>query len=214
MIDAKLRDAALAKVTTFAEHQRLALRTAGAHPESPRQLPCWGLGLAGEAAETSEKIIASLEDSNGFLGHTPTIEDELGDTLWYAAVGSHAIGLTFQELLDLGWDDLNAFQAEAYALEGIDGLPRRLALPHVALQMMIRAGTFADQVKKVAFHRHPFEDHQRGLETHLAMVVHYIAVIGHIEQRTLSEIATRNIEKLQARYPRGFSTAASRRRVT
>lgn len=69
------------------------------------------------------------------------------------------------------------------------------------------AGEVADMQKKAMFHQHPLDRDEMIKE--LGDVLWYIAAAALALNTTLSEIAERNIHKLQDRYQGGFSADAS-----
>lgn len=73
------------------------------------------------------------------------------------------------------------------------------------------AGEFADLVKKHLFHGRPLVLEKAAKE--LGDTLWYLAMAADALGLSLSEVATLNIEKLRARYPDGFSHAASAARV-
>lgn len=77
----------------------------------------------------------------------------------------------------------------------------------VAALAMISAGALADYIKKHIGHGHPLDLEKLKLE--LGDVLWYVAMLAHINGLSLMEVANANIEKLQKRYPNGFSTEAS-----
>lgn len=77
----------------------------------------------------------------------------------------------------------------------------------LALGLTGEAGEVADHLKKVLGHGHPMD--VDDLEGELGDVLWYIAALASYHDIPLSRIAERNICKLEARYPDGFSTEAS-----
>jgi len=69
------------------------------------------------------------------------------------------------------------------------------------------AGEIADVIKKVVGHGHPKE--RKKMCDELGDLMWYIAMIAAEYQLSLYDIAGRNVEKLQKRYPSGFSTERS-----
>lgn len=74
---------------TFAEYQKLAMRTAADSP-----IECAALGLCGEAGEFADLLKKHL-----YHGH-PLIHDratkELGDVLWYVALACERLGVSLE----------------------------------------------------------------------------------------------------------------------
>jgi NTP pyrophosphatase (non-canonical NTP hydrolase) len=69
------------------------------------------------------------------------------------------------------------------------------------------SGEVVDEIKKVIFHGH-FADRDR-FKKELGDVLWYLTDIATTLGLTLSEIAEHNIEKLEKRYPNGFSSEDS-----
>lgn len=84
-------------------------------------------------------------------------------------------------------------------------------LPAYALGVAGEAGEVADLVKKHIGHGHDLDVDK--LANELGDVLWYVAGLAHVLGLTMSDIAQRNIDKLQKRYPDGFSSAASIARV-
>lgn len=80
-----------------------------------------------------------------------------------------------------------------------------------ALGLCGEAGEFADAVKKHVGHGHPLDDSKLALEA--GDVLWYAAEAAAVLGFNLSVVASRNVAKLRARFPAGFSTEASLARV-
>ena len=76
-----------------------------------------------------------------------------------------------------------------------------------ALGLTGEAGEVADSIKKVIFHGHKSD--YEALVKELGDVCWYIALLCHAIGVPLEEVMSRNIEKLEKRYPEGFSESAS-----
>lgn len=87
---------------------------------------------------------------------------------------------------------------------------QRDALLNAALGACGEAGELADHVKKHAFQGHDIDPDYLVKEA--GDVLWYLALIAHTLGMSLSEVAARNVAKLQRRYPDGFSVEASRER--
>ncbi len=81
----------------------------------------------------------------------------------------------------------------------------------VALGLSGESGEFADLVKKHLFQGHNF-DRERMVEE-LGDILWYIMEGARVLNIEPSEIARRNIEKLEKRYPDGFDPERSRNRI-
>lgn len=102
--------------------------------------------------------------------------------------------------------ELDAYQAEALRTASpypVDDLTRAIR----ALGLVGEAGEVADLVKKEVGHGHP-EDVAK-VRDELGDVLWYVACLADAYGLALGDIAGRNIAKLRARYPDGFTTAAS-----
>lgn len=80
-----------------------------------------------------------------------------------------------------------------------------------ALGLAGEAGEVADSIKKAIFHDHGLNREQ--LLKELGDVAWYLAGICSTQGIDLGEVFARNIDKLQRRYPDGFSSQASQQRA-
>src|ERR1051326_9075013 len=85
--------------------------------------------------------------------------------------------------------------------------PRDAQLLCGALGLSGEAGEFADAVKKMFFHKKPISDDVLMKEA--GDCLWYISLICDAKGWTISDVASRNIEKLKLRYPDGFSHEAA-----
>lgn len=76
-----------------------------------------------------------------------------------------------------------------------------------ALGLVGEAGEVAEHIKKAVFHRHAID--REKLKKELGDVLWYAAALCTNLDLTMEEVMTGNIEKLQQRYPEGFSSDAS-----
>lgn len=72
-----------------------------------------------------------------------------------------------------------------------------------ALGLAGEAGEFANLVKKMTAHGHPFDPD--ALKDELGDVLWYLAEAATASGLNLGEIAQENVDKLLKRYPEGFS---------
>ena len=79
-----------------------------------------------------------------------------------------------------------------------------------ALGMAGEAGEVAEIVKKAFYHGHDLD--RAALIKETGDLLWYIARMAEALGVPLEEIAARNIDKLRARYPEGFSTERSKHR--
>jgi NTP pyrophosphatase (non-canonical NTP hydrolase) len=72
--------------------------------------------------------------------------------------------------------------------------------------LMQAAGRVAEYTKKTVFHQHPsFEETKAKVGKELGDILWYLARAADAIGMKLEDIATANIEKLQKRYPAGFT---------
>lgn len=77
-------------------YQKQAMRTAGIYDDTADKLINAALGLSGETGEISDHIKKVI-----FQGHSLDklhLLNELGDVLWYIALGADALGYTLQDV--------------------------------------------------------------------------------------------------------------------
>ncbi|MGL5313599.1 MAG: nucleoside triphosphate pyrophosphohydrolase family protein [Peptostreptococcaceae bacterium] len=84
-------------------------------------------------------------------------------------------------------------------------------LANYTLGLVCEAGEFGDIIKKHLFHNHDLNLEE--VKKELGDVMWYLSNICNVLDIELSDIATINIEKLQKRYPNGFSPEDSINRV-
>ena len=86
----------------FNEYQKQALTTASSTGDEFKDVMHWVLGITGEAGEIAEKIKKIVRDKNGVISDSDKAElsSEIGDVLWYLAVLSHELGLSFEDIAD------------------------------------------------------------------------------------------------------------------
>ena len=80
-----------------------------------------------------------------------------------------------------------------------------------ALGLAGEAGEFANLVKKMTAHGHPFEE--ESLSDELGDVLWYLAEAATAAGLDLEDIANHNVQKLVKRYPEGFSQSDSINRL-
>lgn len=104
------------------------------------------------------------------------------------------------------------YQNDAARTGGSDLLPanRDKGLNCAALGLCGEAGEFADVIKKVQHHGVELtEERILALRKELGDVLWYVAHACNVMNWSMEEIALLNRAKLRARYPEGFTTAAS-----
>jgi NTP pyrophosphatase (non-canonical NTP hydrolase) len=86
-------------------------------------------------------------------------------------------------------------------------LDQRERLTMTALGLMGEAGECGEAIKKHVYHGHPLD--REALAKEIGDVLWYVAMLADSCDLDLGSIAAGNIAKLRARYPEGFSSAAS-----
>ena len=89
-------------------------------------------------------------------------------------------------------------------------LDAKLNLATLGLGIAGEAGEVADIIKKHVGHDHDLDVDKTIKE--IGDVMWYAAVLSNALGVSLQEVAQRNIDKLRARYPEGFSVEASKNR--
>ena len=101
---------------TINEYQAAALRTAQTDKCSASDLLLnSALGLCGESGE-----VADLVKKHRFQGHDldfDHIAKELGDVVWYLAVGAYAIGYDLETILQMNVDKLKARYPDGFSAD-------------------------------------------------------------------------------------------------
>ena len=98
----------------FNEYQKAALRTAK-EMDNCKQLMNAALGICGEGGE-----VADMVKKSAFQGHSMNVTNvakELGDVLWYLAVGAKAIGYTLDEIGQMNLAKLEARYPNGFEVE-------------------------------------------------------------------------------------------------
>ena len=102
--------------------------------------------------------------------------------------------------------NLSKYQQKASRTLGNNG-----GYAHLGMGLSGEAGEVCDYLKKVVFHGHPLD--KQKLVEELGDVLWYIAALATYSGTTLDEIGEANIDKLQRRYPNGFTRKDSIGRV-
>ncbi len=98
--------------------------------------------------------------------------------------------------------NLKEYQSLANRSAGAGGDGER-RLMVAALGLAGEAGEFANLVKKMTAHGHPFD--QEALADELGDVLWYLAEAATASGLDLESIARENVDKLLKRYPEGFN---------
>lgn len=94
---------------------------------------------------------------------------------------------------------------------GFDIPAQEIMLLWNAIGLAGEAGEVAEHIKKGVLHQHGVDANKLGKE--LGDVLWYVAGLCTKAGLDMSQVMAENIQKLQARYPHGFTAADSQRRV-
>lgn len=109
--------------------------------------------------------------------------------------------------------ELNEYQRLAGITAGAGGADPERRLMVAALGLVGEAGEFGNLVKKKIAHGHK-DITGETFADELGDVLWYVAEAATAAGLTLEAICRQNVEKLQRRYPEGFSEDASRSRTS
>jgi len=161
------------------EYAALAARTAPRWTTRNERMATAALGICGEIAELREAY-----ERDGWQ-----VQDEAGDVCWYLALA----GLT----------DLQLYKPPLLLVSK----PKPKDFDDAFIRLFKRAGLYADAVKKHVAQGHSWTSGPpHGMLVSIAFDLQLLLAMSGIDWQ---ETLVRNIEKLNKRYPDGFSTARS-----
>lgn len=100
--------------TTLTHYQSLCQATAKKFENREKEILTWGLGIAGEAGDVAsciKKIFAHDNDQKA------GIRENIGDTLWYAAMICNFFGWDMQQILDENMEKLRKRFPNGFTIE-------------------------------------------------------------------------------------------------
>ena len=89
-------------------------------------------------------------------------------------------------------------------------LPEKDQLNNYVFGLVGEVGEVVDLLKKFFYHGHEVDSNR--LKSELGDILWYVSAVASLFNLDLQEIAQGNIEKLEKRYPEGFSSEASKGR--
>lgn len=89
-------------------------------------------------------------------------------------------------------------------------LPLKDQLNNYVFGLVGEVGEVVDLLKKFFYHGHEVDSNR--LKSELGDILWYVSAVASLFNINLQDIAQGNVEKLEKRYPEGFSSEASKRR--
>lgn len=96
------------------EYQDLCEKTAKKFEDPEKAIMTWGLGIAGEAGDVAGCIKKTYAHGND---QRKGIRENIGDTLWYAAMICNFFNWNMQEILDENIEKLRKRYKEGFTTE-------------------------------------------------------------------------------------------------
>ncbi len=101
-------------MNSLKEYQDLCKRTAKKFDTQEKEILTWGLGIAGEAGDVASCIKKTFAHDND---QRAGIKENIGDSLWYAAMICNFFGWDMQELLEENIKKLEARYPQGFTIE-------------------------------------------------------------------------------------------------
>lgn len=163
-----------------------------------------GLGLAGESGEVADKVKKVIRDSNSDIDfdRREGILMEVGDVLWYATRICDHLGVSVSSVVcsdhldsfDAYQDQVNIAVAQ-FTHPYLAGSVSELA--YLSLLLTAKSGAVSDRISESVIGGEMVD--VRLLEPVLHTLTRIVTNLGG----TLSDVATRNVTKLEGRQSRG-----------
>lgn len=97
------------------EYQSLCKLTAKKFENPEKEILTWGLGIAGEAGDVASCIKKTFAHDND---QKAGIRENIGDTLWYAAMICNFFGWDMQEVLEENMEKLKKRFPNGFTIQG------------------------------------------------------------------------------------------------
>lgn len=187
-------------VENLRDYQPLAARTMRQGDTDEYAYVNWALGLCGELAELLQEIEKFGTDSFSI----ERILKEVGDCFWYLGSICTTSRLSLHEVVG------EVASGHNYE-KGV--LPSAAVASSVVTGALIQAGLFSDAVKKLFFHAHDPAVVVGKIPAVVRGIAERLVVLCGLYGSDLGPVLTANVRKLAARYPEGFDTERSKKRV-
>jgi NTP pyrophosphatase (non-canonical NTP hydrolase) len=99
---------------TLREYQEFCKKTAKKFETPHHEILTWGLGITGEAGDVASCIKKTYAHNND---KKDGIKENLGDTLWYAAMICNFFGWNFEEILAESMQKLKKRYPEGFTIK-------------------------------------------------------------------------------------------------
>ncbi|MFA4871954.1 MAG: nucleoside triphosphate pyrophosphohydrolase family protein [Patescibacteria group bacterium] len=96
------------------QYQEFCKSTAKKFDNPELEIATWGLGLAGEAGDVASCIKKTFAHKNDITGG---IKENIGDTLWYAAMICNFFGWSLEEIFQDNVNKLKERYPEGFTIE-------------------------------------------------------------------------------------------------
>jgi len=100
------------KANNLKKYQELCRKTAKKFDDADKEILTWGLGIAGEAGDVAGCIKKTVSHNND---QRDGIKENIGDTLWYAAMICNFFGWELDEILNENFKKLQARYPEGFS---------------------------------------------------------------------------------------------------
>jgi NTP pyrophosphatase (non-canonical NTP hydrolase) len=102
------------KITNLNDYQKLCRLTAKKFKDREKEIMTWGLGIAGEAGDVAGCIKKTFAHGND---QKAGIRENIGDTLWYAAMICNHFGWDLDEILEENIKKLEARHPKGFTVK-------------------------------------------------------------------------------------------------
>lgn len=156
------------------------------------------------------------EEGDSYVSFTPEMRDICGKTFVATNSGTYTMALGWflvpKMCVRVGDNSINftKYVHEAMRTKNED-LDHKMQLLDGACGLAGEAGEVVDAIKKYNFQGHQLDKSE--IENELGDVLWYVALICDTLSIDLEDVARRNLDKLRTRYPKGFSSENSLKRI-